>query len=91
MVGRDGRNLLRVKKRWVESSSSAPPRAKYLLLMLQECGRLPVAKLLCGGIHGDIVVAKSRAIEQTGAPVSSWTASRGGRRRSQAHHSVLRK
>lgn len=53
MVGRDGRNLLRVKKRWVESSSSAPPRAKYLLLMLQECGRLPVAKLLCGGIHGD--------------------------------------
>lgn len=43
MVGRDGRNLLRVKKRWVESSSSAPPRAKYLLLMLQECGRLPVA------------------------------------------------
>lgn len=34
MVGRDGRNLLRVKKRCVDSLSSAPPRAKYLLLLI---------------------------------------------------------
>lgn len=34
MVGRDGRNLLRVKKRCVDSLSSAPPRAKYLLLLM---------------------------------------------------------
>ena len=35
MVGRDGRNLLRVKKRCVDSlSSAAPPRAKYLLLLI---------------------------------------------------------
>ena len=51
MVGRDGRNLLRVKKRCVDSLSSAPPRAKYLLLLILlkmnthvDTGRLMIAR-----------------------------------------------
>jgi hypothetical protein len=60
MVGRDGRNLLRVKKRCVDSVSSAPPRAKYLLLLI-------LRERIHSSTRGWLMIARQRGA----APVES--------------------
>lgn len=80
MVGRDGRNLLRVKKRCVDSLSSAPPRAKYLLLLIFYVRVL--------GKYGGGGIRLGRNSKQSGrsqSPVESRNKVETEREKSQAH------
>lgn len=67
IVGSDGRNLLRVKNRCVESSSLAPPRAKYLVLLM---ARVDVC--LAAGMEGWCFVVSTKR-QSSRAPTTQTT------------------